>query len=183
MTTDPGPAGELREAAKGLRELAEAAKALTEDGHGEWFLWGVVQETTWQDWPEPQPVLDDGPFGTGETVMSDGRYEPTGQAFVSHPRWTHDREESWHEAEFIAGPVPEALARFIASMHPAVALAVADLLEQIAAEAEVFLHPDGNCDRCNLWFGDADNTEADAVCTCWDDALKVARAYLGGEIR
>jgi len=163
MADTPDSVAELREAAKGLKELAGAAKALTEDGNGEWFPWGVVQETTWQDWPEPQPVLDDGPFGTGETVMSDGRYEPTGQAYVSHARWTHDSEEAWHEAEFIAGPMPEPLARFIASMHPAVALAVADLLDKIA------------------WMGEMDKEMLGRV-GC-DEAIAIAMAYLGGETR
>jgi hypothetical protein len=163
MADIPDPVAELREAAARLTEFAEAAKALTGDGHGEWFPWGVVQDTKWEPWPEPQPVLDDGPFGTGETVMSDGRWEPTGQAFASYAVWRHDQEEDWHEADFFAGPMPEPLARFIASMGPHFALAVAALLDKIA------------------WMGESDKDQLARV-GC-DEAIAIARAFLGtGEV-
>jgi hypothetical protein len=58
-------------------------------------------------------------------------------------------------------------ARYIASWHPAVALAVADWLDEIA-----FVHPASNYDQCDLCTDDK-------PCECSCAALKVARAYLG----
>jgi hypothetical protein len=152
---------ELRQAAARLREQAKAAQEATHPGHGEWQPWGVVQNTRWEDFPEPQPVPDDGPFGTGGTVLTHGHHVPTGEAFVTHARYVHDQEEDWFEAESLAGPMPEDLAVYFAGMHPGVALAVADLLDKIA------------------WMGEVDPELLGRV-GC-DEAVAIARAYLGKE--
>lgn len=143
MTADLTPAGELRAAAVRLRSLADAAKKLTEDGRGEWHGWGAIRQTCWKGGPE------------------NGSREPTGDAYVAHARhagrWP---EDEWHEAEVFAGPLREALARFIAAMHPGVALAVADVLDDVAAgleECPPGCHPAAD----------------------WRPALSVARAFLG----
>ena len=182
------PAALIRRAAALMRERAEAAKELTGDGHGEWFPWDTVRQTEWRRHPEPVPVADDGPFGTGETVMEEGRHEPNGEAFVAYTRWTHDSEESWHEPEFFTGPIPGPLAEHIASWHPLVALAVAGWLEDAAEDAgreltweipscthedspcDCDLTPGWTCDRCCEWLG--------GDCDCWNRPLAVARAYL-----
>ena len=80
-------------------------------------------------------------------------------------------------------------AEYIASMHPLVALAVAgwlnetalDAAENVKADTPECVHaeppcdcdtsPRWGCDRCSGWLG--------ADCHCWDDALSVARTYLG----
>jgi hypothetical protein len=102
-------------------------------------------------------------------------------ALVPPPPWCSSGHDIWTAdgIDEIASADLTVRAQYIASWHPAVTLAVAGWLEQLAAEAEAFLHPDGSCDRCDLWFGNQDDTEADAVCTCWDAALAVATAYLG----
>jgi len=79
----------------------------------------------------------------------------------------------------------------IAAWSPPVALAVADWLEATARDADEFVkmdnpecaHDDGphdcdvspafGCDRCGEYL-------APGACSCWDKALAVARAYLGG---
>jgi hypothetical protein len=159
---DLTPAQELRAAATRLRQLAEAAKELTGDGNGEWFPWGVVQQTEYVKWPEPQPVPV--PFAFDDsTELADGGYEPTGEAFVAHARWEHDSEEAWHGCEFFAGPIPEALARFIASMHPGFALAVAEWLEAEVAMMASLLATGAYVDSRN-----------------WP-AVKIAQAFLGSK--
>jgi hypothetical protein len=145
----------MRAAAARLREMAAAAKEATHPGNGEWRSWYVIQDTKWEPWPEPKPVLDDGPFGTGETVMQDGRHVPTGEAFVAHERYAHDAEEDWYEPEFFAGPVPEPLARFIAAMGPDLAEAIANWLDRFGDEL--------------YCYGPAE----------FDHALAIARAFLG----
>lgn len=70
-------------------------------------------------------------------------------------------------------------AEYIASWGPGVALAVAEWLEGAAAEAEAALTPGLVCGRCGGYAGSADEEEG-ARCRCWDRALAVAHAYLGG---
>src|SRR5579859_1223524 len=82
------PAEELREAAKRLREMAATAKEVTHPGHGDWQPWGLVQDTKWEQFPEPHVVTqeeaDAFPFGLGNAgdILS-GHHVPTGEAFVA----------------------------------------------------------------------------------------------------
>lgn len=167
---DTDPVTLLREAARLMRERAAIAKDLTEDGHGEWFPWEVIQQTRWEDWPEPRPVPV--PFAFDDsTEMAAGCDVPTGEAFVANARWAHDQEEAWHECEFIAGPMPEPLAGHIASWHPGVALAVADWLDARAAEYdEIASGPYGQAGAAFV-AGDAGGDV--------DPVVRLARTYLG----
>jgi hypothetical protein len=83
-------------------------------------------------------------------------------------------------------------AEYVASMHPLVALAVADWLDVTAKEAGEWLaldmpecvHADGGCGctdpLAHEWgCGRCGQFMNGGGCRCWDDALKVARAYLG----
>lgn len=130
-TLTESPSALLRRAAALMRQRAEAAKELTGDGHGDWHPWGSIQETEYRKHPEPVQVPV--PFASnGDTMTEEGTHVPTGEAFVAHARWAHDDEMAWHEAEFIAGPMPEPVAAHIALLHPGVALAVADWLDSTA---------------------------------------------------
>lgn len=62
---------------------------------------------------------------------------------------------------------------FIAAMHPGVARAVADLLDQFADRWRDEVRYDRLHDTCD---GDVNED-----CSCFDTALAVARALLGGE--
>jgi len=82
-------------------------------------------------------------------------------------------------------------AQYVASWHPAIALAVADWLDDVATDADEMLKldtpecphdggdcycrpmaPEWGCDRCGEYL-------APGACRCWDKAIAVARAYLG----
>jgi hypothetical protein len=76
------------------------------------------------------------------------------------------QECPWHTEDELRLDFDEEQGPHIASWHPAVALAVADWLDRAAAE-------EWCCDDCK--FSD-DNPQNLA-----HDALKVARAYLGGD--
>lgn len=65
---------------------------------------------------------------------------------------------------------------YVASMHPGVALAVADWLDAEAARAQTLISPRLLCRQCGGYLEDEN---ADSLCRCWDAALDVARAYLG----
>ena len=100
--------------------------------------------------------------------------------------------ETGHNASLDA-PVAE----HIASMHPAVALAVADWLEGTASvmdeetlldspESGEYMPPNPEalwCERCGGAIESADYDEPDQRCECfeWARAFSVARAYLGSD--
>ncbi len=66
-------------------------------------------------------------------------------------------------------------AEYVAGMHPGVALAVADWLEQTAESvSRAIPRPSGLCHACGGML-------AEDCCCGWDEALRVARAYLGTE--
>jgi hypothetical protein len=67
-------------------------------------------------------------------------------------------------------------ATFVAAMNPVVALAVADLLERAAGDAELALMPSLHCRRCG---GRLEDDDPEQRCCCWIEPLAVARAYLG----
>jgi hypothetical protein len=189
------PAEELRQGADRLSELAAAAKEATHPGHGDWQRWGVVQNTKWQDYPEPHIVTREEAealwaFGLAEGGVITGCHVPTGEAFVAHARYAHDQHEDWLESEFFAGPVPEQLARYLAAMDPVIGEALAAWLANRAGLAADVLRldtpdvpcceppascqghdPEWGCDLC----GQAIN----AACVCgWKEALTLARAVL-----
>lgn len=134
------PSALIARAAALMRARAEAAKELTGDGHGGWYPWGIIPQTEYRQHPEPIQVPV--PFASpDETMTEEGTYVPTGEAFVAHALWAHDDEAAWHDAEFIAGPMPEPLAAHIALLHPGVALTVADWLDWMARSVNAIRPP------------------------------------------
>lgn len=82
-------------------------------------------------------------------------------------------DPEWHtEGALLGGGKARVDAEFIASWHPAVALAVADLLDEVANGVDVMAPLDWDYP-----LGPMDCTGA--LRPEWNHALAVARAYLG----
>jgi len=123
------PAETLRTAAKLMRERAEA-----------------VRQGAWTGRPWEAEECGDDEAGNCPCIVSQGERKPYLEAQVPPIQYVCDAESAEHAAH-------------IASWHPAVALAVADLLDRIA------------------WMVELDPELAGRVGV--DEALAVARAYLG----
>lgn len=73
---------------------------------------------------------------------------------------------------------------YIAAMHPGVALAVAEWLEETARRAEgaLTLQVTYGPQPRRWWCRQCERRLEPGGCTCWDGALASARAYLGEEL-
>jgi hypothetical protein len=101
------------------------------------------------------------------------------------PWFIHGRQVTTHDGcNVISDSGRPERTQYIASMHPGVAVAVADWLDETAEKAgHLLTMPECGCDaarcdhkatlacqRCCGWFG--------LNCGCWDKAVAVARTYL-----
>lgn len=183
MTTTETPAAQLRAAAKLMRERAEKATP------GPWERPLDVRHKNYV--MAEMPEGEQGSWADGTIPAEFASHKgPTGRYAGRRERVGVASAAIWSIGGFLRNRSGRDL-DYIASMHPLVALAVADWLEDVATDAGELLKldtpecahdggdcycrpmaPEWGCDRCGEYL-------TPGACTCWDKALAVARTYLG----
>jgi len=149
-------------------ELREAASRLR----------GTVNGTTPGPWRRHDTYLNAG--GHTATVLTDRRNINDTELVAWLPSRSH---EPWADHPCWAN------SRWIALVHPGLAEPLASWLKQTASDYEVEVNPRVSgrdrtqpfCDRCGLWLVQVCTDQE--LCSCWDDALAVARVVNGGASR
>jgi hypothetical protein len=178
---DLTPAEELRAAARLMRKRAT--------------------EATPGPWERPLGVPSRSFVGAALPEGEQGRYRDgligdwATKGYLSRYRGQRERVSvvscaTWDDGTFVRQRSGRDL-EYIASMHPLVALAVADWLDATAGQAEAELYEATADDLCCGTPGACSGHPGILTCNkcaepfpeychCWDAAFKVARAYLNG---